>query len=249
MTSSFFIAFVSVIVILGVIPLADAHTAKVVGDFKIDIGWEIEPPIYGVDNAIVITVSVADESDKLLYDMIFFNKIDDSNDETTEQHILGLTDTLESYILVESSKTTLILEENSEKFGMYSAKYTPTEIGIPTVQLSGVIKNIEFELTSKIEKIEEGSGPNEIPEWIKNNAEWWAEGSIDDDSFIQGIQYLIKEGILQIPPTESNTSSGPNEIPEWIKNNAEWWAEGSIDDDSFIQGMQYLVNRGIIQID
>jgi len=37
-----------------------------------------------------------------------------------------------------------------------------------------------------------------IPSWIKNNAEWWAAGAIDDDAFIQGIQFLIKEGILEI---------------------------------------------------
>ena len=36
------------------------------------------------------------------------------------------------------------------------------------------------------------------PAWIKNNAGWWADGSINDDSFIQGTQFLIKQGILQI---------------------------------------------------
>jgi hypothetical protein len=35
-----------------------------------------------------------------------------------------------------------------------------------------------------------------IPKWIKNNAGWWADGQIDDNSFIQGIQFLIKEGII-----------------------------------------------------
>jgi len=40
---------------------------------------------------------------------------------------------------------------------------------------------------------------SEIPDWIKNNAGWWADGSIDDDAFIQGIQFLIKNGILNIP--------------------------------------------------
>ena len=39
------------------------------------------------------------------------------------------------------------------------------------------------------------SGP-EIPSWIKNNAGWWAEGKIDDNSFIQGIQFLVKEGLI-----------------------------------------------------
>ncbi|MGB1691015.1 MAG: hypothetical protein ACPHC0_06235, partial [Nitrosopumilus sp.] len=77
-----------------------------------------------------------------------------------------------------------------------------------------------------------------IPNWIKNNAEWWAAGAIDDDAFIQGIQFLIKEGILEIPSTAQGTSSG-NEIPNWIKNNAEWWAAGAIDDDAFIQGIQF----------
>jgi hypothetical protein len=38
-----------------------------------------------------------------------------------------------------------------------------------------------------------------IPDWIKNNAGWWANGDIDDDSFVQGIQFLIKEGIMKIP--------------------------------------------------
>jgi len=37
-----------------------------------------------------------------------------------------------------------------------------------------------------------------IPSWIKNNAGWWAEGTIDDNSFVQGIQFLIKEGIMTI---------------------------------------------------
>ena len=31
-----------------------------------------------------------------------------------------------------------------------------------------------------------------IPAWIKNNAGWWAEGAIDDNSFVQGIQFLIQ---------------------------------------------------------
>ena len=87
-----------------------------------------------------------------------------------------------------------------------------------------------------------------IPSWIKNNAGWWAEGAIDDDSFVQGIQFLIKEGVMQIPPTSQGTSGGANEIPSWIKNNAGWWAEGIIDDDSFVQAIQFLIKEGIMTI-
>jgi len=87
----------------------------------------------------------------------------------------------------------------------------------------------------------------EIPSWIKNNAGWWSDGQIDDTAFIQGIQYLITEGIMDIPLTESGESSG-NEIPSWIKNNAGWWSDGQIDDTAFIQGIQYLITNGILQV-
>ncbi len=87
-----------------------------------------------------------------------------------------------------------------------------------------------------------------IPSWIKNNAGWWADGSIDDSSFVQGIQFLIKEDVLKIPPTTQGSSSGSNEIPSWIKNNAGWWADGSIDDNSFVQGIQFLIKEGIMRI-
>ena len=87
-----------------------------------------------------------------------------------------------------------------------------------------------------------------IPDWIKNNAGWWADGLIDDSSFLQGIQFLIKEGIMTIPSTETSESTESQEVPAWIKNNAEWWAEGQIDDNAFVSGIQYLIKVGIIVV-
>ena len=37
-----------------------------------------------------------------------------------------------------------------------------------------------------------------IPYWIKNNAGWWADGLIDDEDFIVGIEYMVKEGIIKV---------------------------------------------------
>ena len=37
-----------------------------------------------------------------------------------------------------------------------------------------------------------------IPEWIRNNALWWSEGQIDDDTFIQGLEFLIQRGIIHV---------------------------------------------------
>ncbi len=87
----------------------------------------------------------------------------------------------------------------------------------------------------------------QVPVWIKNNAKWWADGSIDDSSFTQGLQYLIKEKIMNVE-SKSQKSGETTEIPSWIKNNAKWWADGSIDESSFISGIEYLVKEGIISV-
>ena len=37
-----------------------------------------------------------------------------------------------------------------------------------------------------------------IPEWVKNNAEWWIEGKISDTEFALALQYLVKVGIITV---------------------------------------------------
>ena len=37
-----------------------------------------------------------------------------------------------------------------------------------------------------------------VPDWIKNNANWWSENLIGDIDFINGIQYLIEYKIIKI---------------------------------------------------
>jgi|TARA_B100001750_G_scaffold173074_1_gene141292 hypothetical protein len=37
-----------------------------------------------------------------------------------------------------------------------------------------------------------------VPDWVKNNAEWWATDQINDADFLNGIQYLISNDILGI---------------------------------------------------
>jgi len=86
-----------------------------------------------------------------------------------------------------------------------------------------------------------------IPEWIKNNAGWWAEGKIFDASFVAGIEWLITNGIITVSTTEQEAVAG-YEIPKWIKNNAGWWAEGKIPDSEFISGLEWLIEHGIIMV-
>jgi len=87
-----------------------------------------------------------------------------------------------------------------------------------------------------------------LPNWIKKNAKWWSEGSVEDRDFVQGIQYLIQKGIMKIPQTKSSDSVSEEKIPQWVKNNAGWWADDKISDNDFVSGIQYLISKGIMKV-
>ncbi|MBA4459858.1 MAG: thioredoxin domain-containing protein, partial [Nitrosopumilaceae archaeon] len=66
----------------------------------------------------------------------------------------------------------------------------------------------EYLLNEEIIKISKVSANAEqsdkIPDWIKNNAAWWAQGKIKESDFLNGIQFLIENGVITI---ESNNDS------------------------------------------
>ncbi len=37
-----------------------------------------------------------------------------------------------------------------------------------------------------------------VPEWIKSNAGWWANGDIDDRTFLDAIEFLVQNGIINV---------------------------------------------------
>jgi len=91
-------------------------------------------------------------------------------------------------------------------------------------------------------------GESTVPDWVKNTAGWWASEQISDSAFLQGIQYLIKEGIMIVEiPTEID-SEAAEEVPGWVKNTAGWWAEDKIHDTTFVSGIEYLISKGIMVV-
>ena len=98
--------------------------------------------------------------------------------------------------------TTINEEENNEKTSITctNSQY----VIIATSEQTGNVFNQGQQMTTNkasnflaglmFEKIESKS--NEIPDWVKNNAGWWAEGQIDDSDFIKGIKFLIEQGII-----------------------------------------------------
>ena len=86
-----------------------------------------------------------------------------------------------------------------------------------------------------------------VPEWVKNTAGWWATDQISETEFVNAVEFLVKENIIQV--NVSQTSETSDGVPEWVKNTAGWWADGLIDDSSFVLGMQWLISNGIIVVE
>ena len=99
----------------------------------------------------------------------------------------------------------------------------------------------------------------QVPTWIKNNAGWWGNNQINDNTFTSGIGYLIQNKIINVPQiTSVNVSPDPTKTiqkeefeqitPTWVKNNALWWSENKLTDDEFLNGIKYLLENGIIRV-
>ena len=211
----------------------------------VNISWDGS---YGAGDEVSFEITFFDENRGLIRDIRYAISFIDENDQELER--FSGDDLLNPGIIATEGIDVQKIRIPSQGqyridilvYGTgldYNAKYA----GIG----SGIIE-IGPSLPKTIPPTPEVQPPTTIPSWIKNNAGWWADGSIDDSSFVQGIQFLIKEDILKIPSTTQGSSSGSNEIPSWIKNNAGWWADGSIDDSSFVQGIQFLIKEGIMRI-
>jgi len=86
-----------------------------------------------------------------------------------------------------------------------------------------------------------------VPGWVKNTAGWWATDAISETEFVNAIEFLVKENIIQVNASQtSETSQG---VPDWIKNTAGWWATDAISETEFVNAIGYLIKVGIISIE
>ncbi len=45
-----------------------------------------------------------------------------------------------------------------------------------------------------------------IPNWVKNNAKWWSDGTITDEQYLSGIQYLVSQGTIKVSNVQTTTT-------------------------------------------
>ena len=105
--------------------------------------------------------------------------------------------------------TIIVTKDGESIFGPIRLTHTSTgEITIPVqfsenglheidIQVEGILFSpIPPETASFTMNIDQEE--TSIPEWIKNNAGWWASGEIPDSAFVSGLQWLISNGIMTV---------------------------------------------------
>jgi hypothetical protein len=189
---------------------------------------------------IPFTFSFYDTNNNLVNDILFAYSVTDSSGQEIWSNI-GIG---ESYIGILANNGITQESIFIPSDGQYQLKLILTGQNSQNFE-DFFVSQLNFDISgSDVKKKKSG----EIPSWIKNNAGWWSEGSIDEDSFLQGIQFLIKEGIIEIPNIAKTAESQSSEIPSWIKNNAGWWSEGLVSDSDFILGIQFLISSGVLVV-
>jgi hypothetical protein len=93
-----------------------------------------------------------------------------------------------------------------------------------------------------------GTNDSVVPDWVKNNAKWWSDGTISDEDFASGLEFLIKENVIDVPQGITSENSSESTIPDWLRNNAKWWSDDLLSDSEFLKGIEWMISNGIIKI-
>ena len=211
--------------------------------YKASVAWK---RTYGAGTDIPFEITFFDASGELVKDINYAILVSNPTGETIYQN---LGDETKPYVGIKASEGIDTQEVYITSEGMHGMTLAITGIGISNWE-NYAIGETMFEIGKSGESSVQApvlTTQTSIPDWIKNNAGWWADGQIDDSSFVSGIQWLISNNIMTIPPIEQGAGSG-DVIPGWIKNNAGWWADGQIDDNAFVSGLQWLISNGIMTI-
>ena len=68
----------------------------------------------------------------------------------------------------------------------------PTKVFIPVMVFSIILVSVSINVADA----------QTVPEWVKNNALWYGQGTISESEFLSAMKFLIEEGVLVIEISE-----------------------------------------------
>ena len=205
--------FLSLLILLSFMPILNPANAE------LTIGIETSQTIYHYGEFLSITINVSE----ITGDLATIYIIDSSQKKSTllKPPISQKTSSFPSthpfdsaiwkpgtYVLEfeysESKSSVQFTIEDTGKVGLpyWIRDLAKLWINEPTVTDKDFARALEYLIEHGIIKIPYTESGEEtissIPEWVKNNAEWWIEGKISDTEFTMALQYLVKTGIITV---------------------------------------------------
>ncbi len=203
---------------------------------------------FGVNDEIPFEITFFDENRNLLKDIHYGFYLIDQNNKIIFQNV-GSDSNMPGILASEGLDIQRVKIPSQQTYRIDIAvfgqgiNYNPKYAGIG----SGLIEVGPGGLKPSSNN-QQPSSKISIPDWVRNNAGWWSDGAITDNDFASGIEFMIKESIIKVPPITSGEAPQNAVIPDWVRNNAGWWSEGLISDEDFANGIQYLIQQGIISV-
>ena len=133
-----FFAIAGLVVFGFSFPFVYAHTTIEVGPYEIEVGWQDEPPVVGILNAI--TIDIREPGD-------------------VEGVAMGITNAFRNLdVTIVSGGASKVLDINTDpRPGHYYAKIIPTKTGSLEIKLQGEINGIEINEVIPVEDVESTS--------------------------------------------------------------------------------------------
>jgi hypothetical protein len=172
--------FIVLLISVGMLTPSFAHTTVEVEQYKIEVGWSIEPPVVGIRNDIVVKITESGDS------------------EGTYRGITSAFKNLESTVMYGGASKTIDFS-GDPKPGYYFSSIIPTKTGSYLMDLQGEIRDVIINIQIPIEDVESTS--------VLDFPPTTSEGSTDVSALKNAISSL-QQDVSKLKSGETSTSNG-----------------------------------------
>ena len=172
--------FIALLISVGMLTPSFAHTTVEVEQYKIEVGWSIEPPVVGIRNDIVVKITESGDS------------------EGTYRGITSAFKNLEGTVMYGGASKTIDFS-GDPKPGYYFSSIIPTKTGTYLMDLQGQIRDVTVNVQIPIEDVESTS--------VLDFPPTSSEGSTDVSALKNAISSL-QQDVSKLKSGETSTSNG-----------------------------------------
>ncbi|MCV0430899.1 hypothetical protein [Nitrosopumilus sp.] len=130
-----FFGFIALLFSVGMIVPSFAHTTVEVGPYQVEAGWGIEPPVVGIRNDLVFTITEAGET------------------EGTRKGVTSVFKNTEATVMFGGASKKIDINSDPRP-GHYYSPIIPTKTGTFQVELKGDIRGTPVNIKIPVEDVE-----------------------------------------------------------------------------------------------